>query len=386
MAGDVEIMSEYSGRIAVGVVIVLVVSVAFAFELNYFLPANVSTLQSTSTGSRTTASTVNGTSWFGNEAPPTNCGNMTVGVHGWQDGYEIAVYVSSTPPGTRENPLGGNVCIYTNFQNVDNKSTSLPSGESVAVTNVAIVGNDTSEWSGIVFFRSECAVPASYSGSFGPNSTGWNCSMIWNTGRPYNGILANTAWPDSYVANATVHLSNSSTVFDAPASFSFTAGSAAMTTTTAASTNPTFYCGGPIFRLLTPVQNGSLYLKVVTDQGSVITNNGTVFVTHTAPPTAGISGGTANHCLRLEGNATGYLELAANDSLPTVGSYNLTLFAGYGQGPGYQGTIPSFTVQPNTTVYVTISVPSGEVTVVSCAQGSNCSTTTTTATTFSGDP
>jgi hypothetical protein len=369
-------MSEYAGRIAVGVSIVLVVSVAFAFELNYFLPANVTTSSSQSTNIGTSSVVLNGTSWFGDAVPPANCGNMTSMVGGTAYGYKFQVYIS--PIGASGGvPLGSDVCIYTYVQNVHNSSTAPPSLESLYVTNIN--ESNTHVPSGVIFFQGGCAVPASSSGSFGPNSTGWNCNVVWNTSRPYDGILPNVTWPDAYIAYATINMSSPSTAFVAPGSFRFATGSTNTTVTTTSSSTP-YACGGPTFKLLTPTQYWPLYLKVVTDQGSVITNNGTVFVTHTVPAANGISGGTANYCLRLAGNATGYMELAANDTLPATGSFNLTLFAGYNQGPGYQGTIPSFTVQPDTTVYVTVSVPSGVVTIVSCASGNNCTTTTTTAT------
>jgi hypothetical protein len=150
--------------------------------------------------------------------------------------------------------------------------------------------------------------------------------------------------------------------------------------TTTSSTAVSASCGGPVFTVLNPSQNGSLYLKVITDQGSLV-NNGSVAVTHTVPAGNGTSGGIANYCLHFEANGTGYLKLSANDGLLPVGAYNLTLWAGYNQGPGYVATIPPFTVQPNATVYVTVSIPSGEVYVVTSTQGSSLTTTTTTSAT-----
>jgi hypothetical protein len=350
-----------------------VVSVAFAFELNSFLPANVATSTSQSTNISTPTPVLNVTSWFGTESPPAGCGNAStrggfVG-EGWRDDVQ-----SSWPQ------RGGNVCIYTYLQNTGNGSTSLPTNESLVVTSAATPG--------VVYFQSECVAPP-YSGSFSANSSGWNCVALWNTANGYNATdMVGASVAAEYQVLVKVHFSDSPLVIlsgnNIYVELDTTATTASSASAASSASGPS--CGGPDFKLLTPAQNGSLYLKVVTDQGSVITNNGTVFVTHTVPAAAGISGGTSTYCLRLEGNATGYLELAANDSLPTAGSYNLTLFAGYNQGPGYRGAIPSFTVQPDTTVYVTLSVPSGEVTVVSCAQGNYCSTTTTTATTFGGDP
>jgi hypothetical protein len=283
------------------------------------------------------------------------------------------MYLPTSPETVGDNYLlGSSLCIYTYLQNVDNKSTSLPIGENVTVFGL-----------GNTYYRSSCAVPTAYTGSFGPNSTGWNCSVIWNTGQPYDGILPTSVGP-TYSVEALARFPGppAAIVYSQDVGgFGFTTATSVAISSSSAS--PVLACGGQAFRLLTPLQSGPISLKVTTDQGAIV-NNGTVFVTHTVPASAGISDRTANYCLRLEGNATGYLELAANDSLPMTGSYNLTLFAGYNQGPGYQGTIPSFTLQPDTTVFVTLSVPSGEVTVVSCAQGNSCSTTTTTATTSSG--
>ena len=160
-------------------------------------------------------------------------------------------------------------------------------------------------------------------------------------------------------------------------------GSSAVTTTTTSATtipsttNNQYDCGvGFWLYKLGPVQNGSLYLKLVTSQGVPITNNGTVFILHTAPSGGGYYGGSGEYCVALNGNATGYAGLTANDGLQGIGSYGLTIFAGYGQGRVYHVTIPPVTVPPDTTVYVTVVVPSGEVTVVSCIQGSSCTTTT----------
>jgi hypothetical protein len=160
-------------------------------------------------------------------------------------------------------------------------------------------------------------------------------------------------------------------------------GSSAVTTTTTTTESSTsttdnqYVCGVGLWLFkLTPVQNASLYLKLVTSQGVTITNNGTVFVSHSAPNGDGYYGGSGQYCVALNGNATGYAGLTSNDGLAPIGSYGLTLLAGYGQGHVYQVTIPPITVSSNATVYVTVVVPSGEVTVVSCTQGSSCTTST----------
>jgi hypothetical protein len=160
-------------------------------------------------------------------------------------------------------------------------------------------------------------------------------------------------------------------------------GSSAVTATTSATTSTStnenqisqYDCGGVVYKL-TPVQNATLFLKLVTSQGAAITNNGTVFVFHTAPNGDGYYGGTGEYCLALNGNATGYMGLTSNDGLAPIGSYGLTLFVGSVQAPAYRATIPPITVPPDTTVSVTVAVPSGEVTVLSCTQGSSCTTST----------
>jgi hypothetical protein len=72
---------------------------------------------------------------------------------------------------------------------------------------------------------------------------------------------------------------------------------------------------------------------------------------------------------------------ARNLTFITSGYYNVTLMAGYNQGPGYLATIPSIQVHPNSTIYVAVSVPSGVVTVVTSNEGSSAATTKTTSAT-----
>jgi hypothetical protein len=61
------------------------------------------------------------------------------------------------------------------------------------------------------------------------------------------------------------------------------------------------------------------------------------------------------------------------------GVYNYTVIAHYGANQSIRIAIPDIVVQPNTTTYITISVPSGEVTTVTCSQGNSCTTTTSSA-------
>ena len=131
----------------------------------------------------------------------------------------------------------------------------------------------------------------------------------------------------------------------------------------------------------------TVYVKVVTDQGMVITN-GTLNVVQLESMTGGFE--TSRYCVSLsEVQGTGYVRLAdlnqsgSSANLITGGYYNVTLMAGYDQGPWYNATIPSIQINPNSTVYVTVSVPSGVVTVVNSNEGSSAVTTTTTSATTS---
>lgn len=344
-------MSEYKGRVAVGAILAVTTAVAFGFALNNYLPTN-------SGGSM-------GTSVFGADAPQTYCGG-SVHASGGSRGYGYSLDANTTWYG----PFGGEVCIYTHLQNYGNESTSPPANETIVVTYPKNPG--------VIYYKATCVAPPER-GSFGPNSTGWNCVAIWNTANGYNGIRASPiigccTGADEFLMQIVVHLKDSTTINGGGAIYL-----ALPNSTSTATTAPTYSCGGPAFKRLTPTQGGPVYLKVVTNQGTVVNNNGTVFVTHMTPD------GTAHYCLPLPLNATGYIELAASDGLAQTGSYNMTLFAGYNQGPGYQASLPVFTVQQNATVYITVSVPSGIVRIESCPQGgTDCATVTATATTLGG--
>jgi hypothetical protein len=380
-------MSEYAGRIAIGAILAVALVVGIAFELNYLVPNNVSTITSSGTAASTTssaslitASSSNTRGWFGDEATPSGCGNMTWTARSTRDGYIMDMYISSPVSPGQDYLLGSNLCFYTYLQNLDNRSSSSPSNENLTVmwvndTEAAAMSHTVSM---VTYFESSCPVPA-YSGSFGANSTGWNCEVIWNTSQPYNGTLpiaTDLQNGYSYTASATVTMSNSTSTIRTGEAFGLTTTIPTYATTSGTSTiTPALSCGGQIFKLLTPLQSGPISLKVTTDQGTIVNNNGTVFVTHVG------ANGTSNYCLRLEANSTGYLQIAANDGFSPTGTYNMTIFAGFGQGPGYEGSLPPVTVMTGTSVEMTLSVPSGELSIVTSTQGSSqVSTTTTTVT------
>lgn len=380
---------------------------ALAFELNYLAPSSttssLSAMQSTSpksTPSSTTggisaaqSTSTNSTSialtWFGAPEPaPSSCGREEAAFGGTGDGYNTTLYLPSGDDG--EYLLGSTICILTNFQNSDNQSTSLPSTEIVKVLNSS---------SGVTVYQGSCSVPSSYAGSFGPKSA-WNCAVIWDTSKPYDGNLPTTG-PDSRVDNRTVAPYDVSFTISMADSYQVQMGgggiglttalagttttsssasttSMSSTTTTSSSTSP-FSCGtGQAFMPLAALQSGPMYLKVTTDQGAIV-DNGTVLVTHVG------TNGTANYCINFPGgsqpNSTGYFLITANDGLSPTGRYNITLLV-YGPLPtGYVGSLPPFNVTTNTSVAVSWSVPSGAVFIVTHPEGSTeIATTTTTAT------
>jgi hypothetical protein len=140
--------------------------------------------------------------------------------------------------------------------------------------------------------------------------------------------------------------------------------------------HPPDYCGSAVFPVLGQQENGSIFLKILTDQASLITN-GSVLVTHSISLGPQLPANRTTYCLRLEPNANGFVELA-NDGLPQAGIYNLTFAAGYDQGPGTWASVYLFSVQPNTSVYVTVSVPSREAQIVTSTTGNSTVTTVTT--------
>jgi hypothetical protein len=140
--------------------------------------------------------------------------------------------------------------------------------------------------------------------------------------------------------------------------------------------HPPDYCGSAVFPVLGQQENGSIFLKILTDQGSLI-SNGSVLVTHSISLGPQLPTNRTTYCLRLEPNANGFVELA-NDGLPQAGIYNLTFAAGYDQGPGTWASVYLFSVQPNTSIYVTVSVPSREAQIVTSMTGNSTVTTVTT--------
>jgi hypothetical protein len=143
------------------------------------------------------------------------------------------------------------------------------------------------------------------------------------------------------------------------------------------------FLNGDIHVAYPPLQSGPIYLKVVTDQGSIV-KNGTVY----ASQRLSLSDwqGSADYCLAIsyDTNSTGYMQVGAPaDVMPggdglslSAGVYNYTVIAQYGANQSIRVAIPDIVVQPNMTTYITISIPSGEVTTVTCGQGNGCATTT----------
>jgi hypothetical protein len=148
------------------------------------------------------------------------------------------------------------------------------------------------------------------------------------------------------------------------------------TTTSTSTASNLGVCESATNTQLNLVPKPTVYVKVVTDQGTVITN-GSLIVDQLENMTNGFE--TSSYCISLSDvQATGYVRLAdlnqsaSNATFITGGNYNVTLVAGLNnQGPWYMATIPSIQLGPNSTVYVTVSVPSGLVTVVTSNEGSS---------------
>jgi len=141
------------------------------------------------------------------------------------------------------------------------------------------------------------------------------------------------------------------------------------------------YLDGTTHVLLTPLVNGPINLLVVTDQGIPV-SNGTIYASNRVNATNWQ--GSNNYCLLLSSNPkpTGFpIVLTENDSRLGDGVYNFTVVANYGVNQTSRVVVPDIAIQPNTTVYITISVPSGQVTTVTvaCSQNS-CTQSTTTST------
>jgi hypothetical protein len=157
-------------------------------------------------------------------------------------------------------------------------------------------------------------------------------------------------------------------------------------TTTISTTLGPGYCNGGMNTSLNTVPKPTVYVKVVTDQGTVITN-GSLVVDHLENMTNGYE--TSHYCISLSDvQGSGYVRLAdlnqsgSSASIITGGYYNVTLVAGLNnQGLWYMATIPSIPISPNSIVYVTVSVPSGVVTIATTSEGSSAVTTTTTSAT-----
>ena len=190
-----------------------------------------------------------------------------------------------------------------------------------------------------------------------------------------------------HVLSGTVDMTYGASCADAVGSSVTFAEPSTSTSTTVNFSN----CNGPPANtLLNPAPKGTVYMKVVNDQGTVITN-GTLFVFSSGNQIDGNHLTRSDYCISLgDVNGTGYLQLAVingtggaaeNSTFLTSGVYDVTLMAGYDQGPGYTATIPTIQVQPNSTIYVTVSVPSGVVTIVTSNDVSTAITTTTTSAT-----
>ncbi len=139
------------------------------------------------------------------------------------------------------------------------------------------------------------------------------------------------------------------------------------------------YLDGLRHYLQTPLPRGPIYMRVITDQGAIVTN-GTVFASNRAGVTDWQ--GSDNYCVYLSAdtNATGFMQVTET-LFGQGGVYNFTVVANYGANQSARVAIPDIVVQPHTVSYLTVSIPSGQVTMVTvtCNPGEACSTATATS-------
>jgi hypothetical protein len=152
------------------------------------------------------------------------------------------------------------------------------------------------------------------------------------------------------------------------------------------------FLNGDVHVAYPPLQSGPIFLRIVTDKGGSLVTNGTVYASHRLS----ISNwqGSADYCLALsyDTNSTGFMDIAdatvgMPGGMPAGGVYNYTLVAQYGANQSSRIVIPDIVVQPNMTTYLTVSVPSGQVSVttVTCNQaGGGCTESTSTSTAKGG--
>jgi hypothetical protein len=149
-----------------------------------------------------------------------------------------------------------------------------------------------------------------------------------------------------HVPSGTVHMTYGASCADAVGSSVTFAEPSTSTSTTVNLSN----CNGPPANtLLNPAPKGTAYMRVVTDQGTVITN-GSLLVFSSGNQTDGNHLIRSDYCISLSDvNGTGYLQLAVingtggateNSTFLTSGVYDVTVMADYDQGPGYTATIP----------------------------------------------
>jgi hypothetical protein len=148
------------------------------------------------------------------------------------------------------------------------------------------------------------------------------------------------------------------------------------------------FLNGDIHVAYPPLQSGPIFLRVVTNQGGAVVTNGTVYASHRLAVSDWQ--GSADYCLALsyDTNSTGYMDIAdatvgMAGGMPAGGVYNYTLLAQYGANQSSRIVIPDIVVQSNAATYLTVSIPSGQVTVttVTCNQdGGSCTESTSTST------
>lgn len=298
-------------------------------------------------------------------------GNTVSVISGATNSLLTNVVVGGGPGTPAIDSANGNVYVPNSGVFGDGNTVSVISGATNAVIATVMVGDKPEQpvfnpVNGDIYLpSSQCCVDAS-NNTLSIISGGTNAllgvvpicgspysAFVWSNGDVYVPCQDGTVWAIS--STTTQSSTTSSTTLGSPG-----------------------YCSAPPDTNLNWVPEGNDYVKVVTNQslGKVITN-GTLLVNLVEND----GEYSISYAIALgDANGTGYVNLAAPSNV-TAGYYNVILVTSDSMhGPCYTAAIPTIMMNPNSAVFVTVSVPSGMVTVLTSNEGRSVATTTTSAT------
>jgi hypothetical protein len=308
-------LSEYAGRITVGSIVALVVVVGLGFELSNFSTNSPSSSTTTSTSSASTI-VASSSSLSGSSACWAVIYNQTDG----------SIYSLGQPCGV-SSPLKGL------------SSINVTSGQAVSIMT-------TNGWTNAFYVNLTSKQLTQIPGVTFSN----NYQHAFYNGQP---IINGTRLPTPYVTTTS--------------------------STVTSSGKWCTYLDGVTHYLQNPLPSGPIYIKVMTDQGALVTN-GTVYASNRVNVTSWW--GSDDYCVYLSSNtnSTGFEQVTENLYPNQGGVYNFTVVAQYGANQSSKVVIHDIVVQTNTTTYIAISIPSGQVTIatVTCNQPNSCTESSST--------